>query len=124
MRSKNPGSKAQDSEKLFSFNWPSVISILIPLGSTLLLAINLQEMKALPQLTGNITTLTIALIAVFTLLNIVFTYLSFGDMTLAILGLVIVNLIALALWYKHSVFFYWVGMNLSPVTWIVYRVWL
>lgn len=99
------------------------MSVVIPVVSTIMLASNLFAMRSLPQLTGPITAFTIAGIVLVTLLNIVFAWLTFTDVTLGVLGLIVVNIIVVALGYKHIPYLWWAGMNMSPVAWMAYRIW-
>jgi hypothetical protein len=100
-----------------------VLNLFVPIVSTAILGYDLYISRSLPVLSGHITPLAIGLVIFITLLNIVFTFLTYTDITIGVIGLILINLIAIAIWHKHFIYFAWVGLNLTPIYWMVYRLW-
>ena len=96
---------------------------MIPIASTLFLAFNLYEARNLPQMTGIVTGWTIAAIVIATLLNIVFSLLTFMEVPLGYVGLILINLIVVAFGYKYSPYIYWAFINTNPIYWKIGGIW-
>lgn len=103
-------------------DFDELLSLLVPIAATIYLLFNLQPIWNLPTLRGSLGLLDIILVLVVTVANVILYRLLNLGFNLAFMLLILLNLIALAIWYKYFDFRVWTGMNLSPLafSWMLF----
>lgn len=101
--------------KRFSIDWDDLLNITVPIFATIILLLEIRDIWDYPQLRGTLGMMDVALVLAFTVVNIFLHRLIHGGYNLAFLILILVNLVALAIWYKHLMFLRWIGISISPL---------
>jgi hypothetical protein len=95
----------------------NIASFGMPLFSSAWLLHDLYVHRAHPEVIGPFVWWAVAAILAVMAASMVLNKLILSGHLLMIVPLAIVCLIVLLIWHRNSIYYHWVGLNVSPVAW-------
>lgn len=96
-------------------DWEMFLNLSVPTIATIFLFWDMHSIWHIPALRGTLGFYDIVMVFKLTGLNIFFHWLIHRGCNFAYFLLILLNIIALAVWYKYSGFRIWILINLSPL---------